>query len=64
MGMCASGDIFREKVDKLSSDIEGLKTDINDILVLRKEILSKNIEQPKLIFGRICAAGLKLNAPK
>ena len=43
MGMCASGDIFREKVDKLSSDIEGLKTDINDILVLRKEILSKNI---------------------
>ena len=40
MGMCASGDIFQEKVDK----IESVKTYIDDILVLIKESFSKNIE--------------------
>ena len=36
MGMCASGDIFQDKEDKLHSDIKGFKTYINDILVLSK----------------------------
>ena len=36
MGMCASGDIFQVKLDKLSSDIKGVKTYIDDILVLGK----------------------------
>ena len=36
MGMCASGDIFQAKADKLLGDIKGLKTYINDILVLIK----------------------------
>ena len=36
MGMCASGDIFQAKVDKLLGDIEGVRTYIDDILVLRK----------------------------
>ena len=31
MGMCASGDIFQAKLDKLVGDIEGVKTYINDV---------------------------------
>ena len=38
MGMCASGNIFQAKVDKILGDIEGVKTYIDDILVLIKEI--------------------------
>ena len=37
MGMCASGDIFQAKVDKLLGDIEGVKTYIDNILVLSKD---------------------------
>ena len=42
-GMCALGDIFQAKADDLLDDIEGVKTYIDDILVLRKEILFKHI---------------------
>ena len=38
MGMCASGDIFQAKVDELLGDFEGIKTYIDDILVLGKGI--------------------------
>ena len=34
MSMCASGDIFQAKFDELLGDIKGVKTYINDILVL------------------------------
>ena len=64
MGMCASGDIFQAKVDELLGDIEGLNTYINDIIVLGKDSFEKYIEQMIIIFGRLRAAGLKVNAPK
>ena len=64
MGMCSSGDIFQSKVDKLISDIEGVKTYIDDILVLSKDCFRNHIEQLRIIFGRLHAAGLKFNAPK
>ena len=59
MGMSNSADILQSKVDDLISDIKSIKRYINDILFLSKESLSKNIEQPRIIFGRFCAAGLK-----
>ena len=64
MGMCASGDIFRAKLYKLLDDIEGVKTYIDDILVLIKDFFGNHIEQLIMIFGRIRTAGLKVNAPK
>ena len=64
MGMCASGDIFQVKVDKIIGDIEGVKTYIDDILVLGKDSLEKHIYQLIIIFDRLRAAGLKVNAPK
>ena len=64
MGMCASGDIFQAKIDKLLSDIKGVKTYINYILVLSKERFEKHIDQLRIIFSRLRAAGLNVNAPK
>ena len=64
MGMCALGDIFQAKVDKLIGDVEGVKTYINDILVLSKDCFKEHIDELRIIFGRLRAEGLKFNAPK
>ena len=64
MGICASGDIFQTKVNKLLDDIEVVKTYINDITVLGKDSFEKHIEQLRIIFCRLRAAGLNVNAPK
>ena len=63
MGMCASGDIFQAKVDELIGDIEGIKTYIDDILILIKNIFEKHIDQLRILFGRLCTAGLKVSTP-
>ena len=62
MGMCASGDIFQAKVDKLLGYIKGVKTYIDGILILGKDIFENHIEQLIMIFGRLRASGLKINA--
>ena len=64
MGMCASGDIFQAKVDEILGDIEGFKMYIDDILVLGKNSFENHIDQLRIIFGRLRAAGLQVNAPK
>ena len=53
MAMCASGDIFQAKVDELLGDIKGVKTYIDDILVLGKDIFENHTEQLIIIFGRM-----------
>ena len=37
---------------------------VDDILVLREDSFEKHIDQLRIIFGRLRAAGLKVNAPK
>ena len=64
MGMCASGDIFQAKVDKLLSDIKSGKMYIDDLLVLNKDSFENHIDQMGIILGRLRAAGLEVNAPK
>jgi hypothetical protein len=64
MGMCISGDTFQAKVNELLGDIEGVKAYIDDILVLNKGTFNDHIEQLRLCFRRIQAAGLKVNAKK
>ena len=64
MGVCSSGDIFQAKLDKILGDIMGIKTYIKDILLLFKEILSEQIEQPRIIFGRFFTTVLKVNSFK
>ena len=63
MGMCASGDIFQAKVDELIGDIEGIKTYIDDILILTINVFEKRIDQLRILFGRLCTAGLKVSTP-
>ena len=63
MGMCASGEIFQAKTEKLRSDTKGTKAYIYDILVLSKDIFENNIDQLIIIFVRLRAVGLKVNAP-
>ena len=43
MGMCASVDVFQAKLDELIGDIEGVKTYIDYILVLRNGRFYKHI---------------------
>ena len=61
---CASVDIFKAKLDKLLCDIKGFKMYINDILVLGKGRFSLHIYQIRVIFSRLCVAGLIVNYPK
>ena len=64
MGMFYFGDIFQAKVDELPGDIKGVKAYIDDIIILSKDIFKNHIKQLRMIFGRLRAAGLKVNAPK
>ena len=64
MGMCAYGDIFQANVDELLGDIEGVKTYIDDILILGKDNSKDHIEHLRIIFSRLCASGLKVNTPR
>ena len=64
MGMCTSGDIFQAKVDELLGDVDGIKIYIDDILFLSEYCFIKHIEHLRMLFGKLCAAGLKLHAPK
>ena len=64
MDICASGGVLQFKVDELLGDIKGVKTYIDDIIYLGKDIFENHIEQPKIIFGRLRSVGLKVNAPK
>ena len=64
MGMCASGDIFLDKLDEILGYIEGVKTYIDDILVLGKDVFEKHINQMRIISVRLRASVLIFNAPK
>ena len=64
MGICALGNIFQTKVDKLLGDIDGVKKYIDDIPVLGKDTFENNTDKMRIILGRLRAAGLKANSPK
>ena len=61
MVICASGDIFQAKVEKLLGDTEGVKTYIGDIIVLSKDCFRKHTEHLITIFGRLSAEALTVN---
>ena len=60
MELCASGGIFQTNVDEILSDIEGVKTYIDDILVLGKGSFSQHIYQLRVILvdSPKCSFGL------
>ena len=64
MGLCASNDTFKAKIDDLLDDIEGLKPCIGDILVLGKGIFSQHICQLIVIFAGLQNTVIKVNGSK
>ena len=64
MGMFYLGYILQGKIDKLIGAIEGVKLFSNEILVLSKERLSKNIDQIKVILSMLRNSGIRVNAPE
>ena len=64
MGMIASSDIFQAKINELLGDIEGVKSYLDDVLILNKGSFKDHIEQLRECFRRIQNAGLKVNAKK
>ena len=64
MVMCVPGEKFQAKVYNLLSDIEWIKTCIDNILVLIKDRSPNKTYQIRVIFSRMCVTGLKPNAPK
>ena len=62
--LCASGDIFRSKVENILGGIKWVKAYINNILMLGKCSLSQYTYYMIVIFSMMCTAGFKFNAPK
>jgi hypothetical protein len=62
--MCCSGDVFQAKVDQLLGDIEGVKTYIDDILVINKGSFDDHMKQLDTCLARIQEARLKVKADK
>ena len=53
MGLCNYGEIFQAKVDELIGGIKGVKTYIDNIIVLGKGSFYQHIDQPRVIFYRL-----------
>ena len=63
MAICVLVYILEAKLYYPPCDIKGVKTYIDDILVLSKEMFPEHMYQIIVIFDRICGAGLKVVSP-
>jgi transposase InsO family protein len=64
MGLCNSPDIFQEKMSELMQGLEFVRTYIDDLLCLTKGTFEDHLEKIELVFKRLQAAGLRVNATK
>jgi hypothetical protein len=64
MGLCNSPDIFQEKMSTLFSDLEFIRTYIDDLLVITKSDWHDHLRHLDIVFKRLRDAGLKVNARK
>jgi hypothetical protein len=64
MGLCNSPDIFQEKMSTLMSDLEFVRTYIDDLLVMTMSTWEDHLECLELVFQCLTNAGLKVNAKK
>ncbi len=64
MGLCNSPDIFQEKMSNLMSDIEYVRTYIDDLLILTKSDWDDHLEKLEKVLIQLQKAGLKINARK
>ena len=64
MGLCNSPDIFQEKINELFYGIDFIRAYIDDLLITSPSDFDDHLEKLDLIFTRLKAAGLKVNANK
>ena len=64
MGLCNSPDIFQEKMSTLMSDLEFVRTYIDDLLVTTMSTWEDHLECLDLVCQRLTNAGLKVNPKK
>jgi len=64
MGLSNSPDIFQEKMSSLMQDLEFVHVYIDDLLVLSKGSYEEHLAQLEIVFNKLQAAGLKVNAVK
>ena len=64
MGLCNSPDIFQEKMSELMTDLEFVRTYIDDLLCLTKGTFEDHLEKLERVLIRVQRAGLKVNAKK
>jgi hypothetical protein len=65
MSMCCSGDVFQAKVDQLLGDIKGVKTYIDNILVISEGSFDDHLKHLDTCYTRIQEeARLKVKADK
>ena len=64
MGLCNSPDIFQEKMSSLFSELEYVRTYIDDLLVITKGDFQDHLEKLDAVLTKLRRAGLKVNAKK
>ena len=64
MGLCNVPDIFQEKMSRLFTELEYIRTYIDDLLVTTKGDLDDHLEKLDIVLAKLKRAGLKINANK
>jgi rRNA pseudouridine-1189 N-methylase Emg1 (Nep1/Mra1 family) len=60
MGIAGSTDIFQAKMSELMSNLEFVRTHLDDLLTITKLDLSDHLDKLKKVLTRLREAGLKL----
>lgn len=60
MGLCNSPDIFQEKMNDLMEGLEFARVYLDDILVISKGDLDKNLQHVEQVLSRLSTVGLKV----
>ena len=64
MGLCNSPDIFQEKMNELFQGLDHVRTYIDDLLCITRDLFEDHLDKLDNIFSKLELAGLKVNAKK
>ncbi len=64
MGIAGSPDIFQSKMSGLMEDLEYVRAYLDDLLCISRSSLENHAKKLEEVLGRLCDAGLKVNAEK
>ncbi len=64
MGIAGSPDIFQGKISELMEFLELVRAYLDNLLCISKLSLEDHLKKLEVVLGRLCDAGLKVNAAK